>query len=143
MNLADRAKATGTVIDRFRGKPFAWDTSGNCIHLARAQAKALKVKGVPTVPTFRTPLGARKALRKKGFDTMEALMDSLFPRIAPARMIVGDIGMVPGEAPFNALVVSVGGGKVVGWHEASDVLEVIKLSKADYVAAWAVGRLPL
>ncbi|RYD63238.1 MAG: hypothetical protein EOP58_11770 [Sphingomonadales bacterium] len=143
MTLADRARATGTVIERFRDKPFAWDTTGNCIHLSHKQAKALKVK-VPTVPKFRTPLGARKALKKMGFDTLEGLMDSMFPRIAPARMIVGDIGMVPGEAPFNALVVSVGGGKVVGWHGADlSRLQNIALSKADFVAAWAVGRLPL
>ena len=142
MNLAERAKATGAVIERFRDKPFAWDTTGNCIHLMRAQAAALGVN-MPVVPRFRSPLGARKALHKTGHKTLEALMDSMFPRIAPARMIVGDVGMVPGEAPFNALVVSVGGGKVVGWHELSDVLEVIELSKADYIAAWAVGRLPL
>jgi len=142
MNMAHRAQATGTVIDRFRGKPFAWDTSANCIHLMRAQAVALGVS-MPVVPRFRSHFGARKALLKTGFETLEAWMDAKFPRIAPARMIVGDVGMVPGEAPFNALVVSVGGSKVVGWHEASDVLEVIQLSKADYVAAWAVGRLPL
>lgn len=142
MNLAERAQATASVIDRFRGKPFAWDTSGNCVHLMRAQAAALGVS-MPVVPRFRTPLGAQKALRKTGFKTLEAWMDGHFPRIAPARMIVGDVGMVPGDAPFNALVVAVGGAKVVGWHEASDVLEVIRLSKEDYVAAWAVGRLPL
>lgn len=142
MNLPERAQATGTVIERFRGKPFAWDTTGNCIHLMRAQAAALGVS-MPVVPHFRTQLGARKALVKTGHKTLESWMDAKFPRIAPARMIVGDVGMVPGDAPFNALVVSVGGGKVVGWHELSDVLEVIRIDKGDYIAAWAIGRLPL
>lgn len=143
MNLSERAKATGAVIERFREKPFAWNTSGNCVHLMRAQAAALGVS-MPVVPRFRSPMGAQKALRKTGFKTLEEWMDGHFRRIAPARMIVGDIGMVPGEAPFNALVVAVGGSEVVGWHGAdTSRLQNIALSKADFIAAWAIGRLPL
>jgi hypothetical protein len=140
MNLNERVSRTAEVIERFRDKPFAWDTRGNCIHLGKAQAKALKVR-TPTVPRFSTYAGAVKALKATGYDSLEALLDSLFPRIAPARLIVGDIAMLPGLAPFNALVIAAGGQKVLGWHEADmSRMLPIEVSKAEFVAAWAVGR---
>lgn len=144
MNLKERADKTNAVISLYRKKPFEWSTRGNCVHLAKAQAKGLGVKGLPSVPRFTTYAGAVKALKRTGFDTLEALMDSLFPRIAPARMIVGDIGMLPGREPFGALVIAAGGAKVLGWHEADlSQMRPIEVSKADFVAAWAIGRLPL
>lgn len=140
MNLNDRVIRTSEVIERFRGKPFAWNTRGNCIHLAKAQAKALG-KRTPTVPKFTTYKSAVKALKATGYESLEALLDSLFPRIPSARMIVGDIAMLPGLAPFNALVVAAGGQKVIGWHE-SDMsrMHPIEVGRAEVIAAWAVGR---
>jgi hypothetical protein len=39
------------------------------------------------MPMFRTRQGALRALCKTGHRTLECLMDSLFPRIAPAQML--------------------------------------------------------
>lgn len=140
MNLKQRVDRTSEVIGRFRDKPFAWNTRGNCIHLAKAQAKVLGVR-TPTVPKFATYAGAVKALKATGHDTLETLLDSLLPRIPAARMIVGDIAMLPGQAPFGALVIAAGGQKVIGWHE-TDLSRMlpIEVTKAEIIAAWAVGR---
>lgn len=140
MNLKERVDRTSGVIEAFRVKQFAWETRGNCIHLAKAQAKALGVR-TPTVPRFRTYAGAVKALKATGHVSLENLLDSLFPRIPSSRMIVGDIAMLPGLAPFNALVIAAGGQKVIGWHE-SDLsrMHPIEVRRADIIAAWAVGR---
>jgi hypothetical protein len=140
MNLKERADRTTDVIERFRDKPFAWGTRGNCIHLAKAQAKAMGVR-TRAVPKFSTYAGAVKALKSTGHNSLEELLDWYFPRIPSAKMIVGDIAMLPGLAPFNALVIAAGGQKVLGWHE-SDMSRMwpIEVTKAEIVAAWAVGR---
>lgn len=142
MNLAERVARTNGVIEQFKGKPFDWKTRGNCIHLAKAQAKALKVR-TPTVPRFTTYAGAVKALKATGHESLETLLDSLFLRIPTSRMIVGDIAMLPGRAPFGALVIAAGGQKVIGWHGDAECLQPVEVNSCDFIAAWAVGRLPL
>lgn len=140
MNLKQRVDQTSEVIARFRDKPFAWNTRGNCIHLAKAQARALKVR-TPTVPRFTTYAGAVKALKATGCETLEELLDRHLRRIPPAMMIVGDIVMVPGQAPFNALAIAAGGNMIVGWHEHDmSRMHPIEVRKAEIIAAWAVGR---
>ena len=138
----DRAQITEAAIARFRDKPFDWCKAATCVHLARAQLAAFG-HAVPPVPRFRSPLSAERALRELGHETLEALLDALLPgcRIPAARMIVGDLGMVPGMAPFNALVVCAGGGKVLGWHGgAPGKLRPIEVNRQEYLAVWAVGR---
>jgi len=133
--LAERAARTDAVIARFRAKPFDWSAHATCIHLFRAQAAAFGHK-VPLVPRFKTPLGARRALERTGFATVEALIDSMLPRIAPATMWVGDIALLPGE-PFEAVTVHAGGGILLGWHaDAPDRLRPIEGAVAQAIAAY-------
>jgi hypothetical protein len=66
------------------------------------------------------------------------LLDAVLPgqRIAPAAMIVGDLGILPGEDGLDAVVIAAG-HKVIGWH-GSDLsrLQVIEVSRGDLIAAW-------
>lgn len=135
----ERATVTNQVLRRFRNKPFSWEGSANCVHLARAQMAAFGHQ-VPVVPKFRSPLGAKKAMAKRGFADLAAMMDAYALRISPAEMWPGDIAMLPGDEMFDALVISDGHGMVLGWH-GSDLsgLKAIKLNKADRIlAAWRV-----
>lgn len=141
MTLLERRDRTAKVIDRFRGKPFSWSGAGNCIHLAREQLAAMG-HTVPPVPLFRSPLGARKALAKRGFDTLEALIDDVLPgrRIAPAMMLLGDVCLLPGE-PFDALAVYVGEAMIAAWHgNAAEPMRNIVVTGADVKAAWRLGQ---
>lgn len=140
MTLAERAQATEGVIARFRDKPFDWRTTGTCIHLFRAQAVAMGHK-LPPVGRFRTPLGAKRALAARGHDSVTALIDALLPggRIAPAAMIVGDVGVLPGEQGFDAVVICAG-AKVLGWHGADlSRLMPIEVCRGEFLAAWRLG----
>lgn len=132
MNLAERVAATETVIARYRRKPFDWTTTGTCIHLARAQMIAMGHKA-PTVPAFRSAIGAGKAMKKAGYASLENLLDTLLPRIAPAAMLVGDLALMEGEPPFDAIVIAAG-HKVFGFHEDVDGLAVI--ADPIFKAAW-------
>lgn len=140
MTLAERAQATETVVTRFRDKPFDWRTSGTCIHLFRAQAVAMGHQ-LPPVRRFRSALGAKRALADLGHANVVALIDALLPgaRIAPAEMLVGDVGVLPGEQGFDAVVICAG-AKVLGWHGADlSRLVPIEVCRGEFLAAWRLG----
>lgn len=134
-NLAERARRTEKVLARFRHRPFAWN-GASCIHLARAQAVAMGHK-VPRLGTIRSAIGARRALADQGFDRVEDLLDSLFPRIAPLAVLIGDLCAVPGADGFPALFIGDGHGNLLGWHEeGGDEMAVVKFALLDVTAAW-------
>lgn len=138
-NLAKRQKATDKVLARFRDKPFAW-SGANCIRLARAQAAALG-HSVPPVPMFRTPRGARRALRKQGADSVTELLDARFERLqSPAFAWLGDLvsGPADPEHELEAVGIADGQGNVWGWSEQNGhaCLVPILFANAQLTAAW-------
>lgn len=137
LDLAHRAALTETVVARFRGRPFDWKKRRTCIHLARAQARALGHRP-PPIPDFRSPKSARAALRSTGYETLEALLDSLFVRIPPAGMWIGDIVLGAGGDGLGAIGIAVG-GKIIGYHQdhLAEGLVNIEIEAADaFVGAW-------
>lgn len=137
VDLAARVAATEKVVARFRNRPFGWDTRRTCIHLARAQARALGHRP-PPIPDFRSPRGAKTALRAQGHETLEQLLDSLFPRIAPLAAWVGDLVIMAGGEEFDGIGI-VAGGKILGYHEDhldEGLVPVVPVGPNPYVGAW-------
>lgn len=139
MNLAARAFATEGTLEKYRNKAFDW-AGANCIRLARQQGHALGHE-LPPVPLFRTPLGAMKAIKKQGVDSVEGLLDKYFERLpSPAFVIVGDLVTLPGDEDhgLDAVCIADGRGNLFGWHADTNFekLEVIKLAQADVKGAW-------
>lgn len=134
-SLAMRADATNRTVTQFQ-RPFEW-AEASCIHLVHAHAINMGHQP-PSLPMFRSRQGALRGLVKSGHRTLESLMDSLFARIAPARMLVGDVAMLPGEdRRLKALVIFDGHLSVAGWHEAHpERLVWIKHMQGDLIAAW-------
>lgn len=140
MNLPDRVAATNKTISKFRNRPFDWKSGATCVHLLRAQLLAMGHKP-PRIPQFRSAHGARKALERMEHGNLAELLDSLLLRIPVSRMLVGDVALVPGEPPFDAVVIYAGGSKVFGWHGASGSgLQSIDLNVTDYIGAWRLGE---
>lgn len=146
MNLHARAEQTAAVVARFRARPFGWDSGGTCIHLARAQMRALGHK-VPSIPRFYSAVGAMKALRATGHDDLAGLLDSMLPRIAPAAMWVGDLALMDSgtDDPFDAIVVStgqtgsgpIGGGQMVaGYHAEHLGSGIVNIIPQAFKGAW-------
>lgn len=135
MTLAERVTATEKTLAKFRGRPFDWKTGATCIHLARTQARNMR-RRVPALPRFTSAVGARTALRKTGHESLEALLDSLFERIAPARMLVGDLALLPGDDALGGIVIADGFGTMLGWHEAAPVLSPIVGAVGECRGAW-------
>lgn len=140
LDLAARAAATEKVVARYRNRAFGWHDRATCMHLARAQMRALGHRP-PAVPDIRSARGALAALRRTGHETIESLLASMLPRVAPLAMLVGDLGVLPGEDGFEAVVICAGGDKVFGWHGADlSRLQVISVSRVDFAACFGVGR---
>jgi hypothetical protein len=138
LTLNLRARATADVMARF-DKPFSWQ-GANCIRLAREQGEALG-HSLPPVPAFRTALGARRALQKRGAETVADLLDQFFSRWeAPAFARVGDLCILPPEADgdgLEAVCVADGMGNLFGWHGSDPTrLSAIKFAQGHVLVAW-------
>ena len=85
----------------------------------------------PAVPAFRTKKGAREALAAMGVANLvdvPVLLD--LEGIAPASMIIGDIGLLPGDGNRTdgirgAIAICAGNGKFMGWHGAAEGFRII------------------
>lgn len=135
--LERRRIATEKTLARYRDKEFDWSKGITCVHLARFHLRNMGHK-VETLPRFRSALGAKRALSAKGYGSLGRLMDKKLAPIAPAKMMLGDLAMVPGEQGLDALFVCAGPLKLFGWREDAPKLVVLDVSLDELTAAWRV-----
>lgn len=134
-DLIRRKDATQKTFARFRGKVFDWSKAATCIHLFKAHAQNMGHK-LPSVPRFRSAVGAKKALTDMGHDSVMSLLDSMFPRIAPAEMNMGDVVLVEGDAGLDAIMVLAAPRKVFGWREDFAGLVMLDIEMDELAGAW-------
>jgi hypothetical protein len=127
-DLLRRNEATNATFAKFRRKKFDWSKAVTCGHLARFHAKQMGHK-VPPMPAFRSAVGARKALATMGFASMGELLASMFPTIAPAEMLLGDMAVIPSGDGFDAVFVC-SGRWLFGWMGDEDGMTLLDLTNA-------------
>lgn len=137
MELERRRVATEKTLKRFRGKVFAWKTGVHCVRLFHQHLKNMGHKP-PSLPRVRSPLGAKRALKERGWESVEAMLDSMLERIAPAEMMLGDVAIVPGDAGLDAIFVCAGPLKVFGWREDAPALVLLDIGLDELTGAWRV-----
>lgn len=135
--MVARVAATQATLDRFKSAQFAFGKN-DC---ARIVAFHLRKMGVAVrlakAGSYTSALGARRALARTGFASLAAALDAHgLLRIPPAAAIVGDIIELPGAGSFGSLVVCVGNGRVIGYHELAS--GAIVMQPLVFVAAWQV-----
>lgn len=130
--LIRRQEALAKTIAKYRGKPFEWGKT-DCLTMVRSHLVAMGHRKLPKLPDYDDAIGAVRALKAAGFNDIEGLLDSLLPRIAWASMLAGDIALVPGEGPLDALHVSLG-FKTMGFHEDHEGTVVMRPHQIK--AAW-------
>ena len=139
--LQRRVAATQATQKRFEGREFNWSRQATCLHMIRFHAAQMGHK-VPIVPRFRSAVGAMKALREQGVETLPELMDKHFPRIPAARLLVGDVIAVPGlEGGFDALMIYGQLRAVLGWQEESPLCQTARLTDEGYALHTGAWRL--
>lgn len=119
-------------MKRYRRQPLDWKTR-DCVRMARQHLKSMGHK-VPALPRYASARGALGALRRAGYADLEAVFDAQLPRIAPAEMLPGDIGLVEGEGPLDAVLILVSTSKALGWHGDHD--ETVIMTPHQWKAAW-------
>lgn len=77
-----------------------------------------------------------RALKRAGYESLEAALDERFARIAPAEAWVGDIVTLPSDFELSALAVVVAPNVILHTQNGGFALSRPKL----FVAAW---RVPL
>lgn len=136
-----RIAATQLTQKRFEGRAFDWSKQATCLHLVRFHAAQMGHK-LPIVPRFRSALGAMKALRAEGVETLPELMDKYFPRIPAAQMRVGDVAAFPGDdGGFDALMIYGQLRAVIGWHQDAAECQIARLTEEGYRLCSGAWRL--
>lgn len=138
-DMARRMRAIESVRARFERKGYKIGTS-DCAKLVRALLVAMGHSKLPKPKPYSTALGAKRELTRLGFESLEAMMDRLLPRIAPAMMLAGDVALIEADADDAAgdetMVVALGGDKFWGWHPDQAALAVIIIDLTKIKAAW-------
>lgn len=124
-----RHRALEKTRAKYRGKPLDW-RKADCVRMARTHLVAMGRKGLPKIPAYTSPAGAKRALKSLGFDTLEQLLDSLLPRIAPAMLLPGDLALVQGDEHFDALMICVG-HRLYGWSAQNGCREPVDLGNGN------------
>ena len=139
--LQRRVAAVKTTQARYSGKAFDWRKHATCLHMIRFHAAQMGHK-LPTIPRFRSAVGAVKALRAEGVETLPELMDKYFPRIPAAQMLAGDVAAFPGEGGgLDGLMIYGQLRAVLGWHPYSDECQYARLTDEGYAACAGAWRL--
>lgn len=138
IEMERRRDATQQTLDAWRGQSFDWNSahSGTCAHLLHAHLVNMGHEP-PTVPDFDTPLGAVRALKNMGHESLIDLLDDLLPRRPSVGfMRLGDVALAPGDGPLDAVFICAGPLKVFGWHESRNDVVVMDVALDKLLGAW-------
>lgn len=133
-----RVAAAQATLDKYKGHPFHFG-SRDCAQLVAFHLRKMGHKPkLAKAGRYSSALGAKKALKRLGFETLAEAMDANgFERIPPAAAIVGDVIEMPGLEGPGALTVCMGNGRVVGYHQ--DAIGAVVLQPVQTIAAWRVA----
>lgn len=135
-DLEQRQAIAQAALKVFLGQPFQ-PGKHDCVRLAAFVLRQRgKRPGLARGGSYRSMIGAYRALRRAGFETLADALDTMgLQRIPPAAALPCDIIMVPAEGPFDgALHVAVGNGRTIGYHDGLPCAEI--LQPVQFVAAW-------
>lgn len=139
-DLLRRQRATTATLTKYRGKAFDWKKGVTCVHMARFHLRQMGHRP-PELPRIRGAIGARRALNERGWPDVAAMLDAQpdMQRIAPAMMLPGDLAVLPADEGFDAIVISTGLHKLLGWHESwPHGMVEMEASLADVIGAWRI-----
>lgn len=123
------------AIEEHRREPFVWGRRDCALFVADCVTAMTGVDvGRGFRGTYRTPLGAKRALKRAGFDDLLSLVVHFFNEIHPIEAAAGDIAAFPGIETEWSL------GIVAG--ERVTVLRVDGLGTVDRMTITRAFRIP-
>lgn len=132
-----RRDAAQATLDKFGGVAFGYGHH-DCAQMVAFHLRKLGYRPKLTkAGRYSAALGATKALKRLGHETLAAAMDAHgFERIPPAATLVGDVMEMEGVDGPGALVVVLGNGRVLGYHE--EAFGAAVLQPNEMMTAWRV-----
>jgi hypothetical protein len=120
MELLIRADAAQAVIDKFFERKYELGKRDCCQMAAFCIQQLGHPDPLKGVKSYKTPLGARKAMRAAGVRDFAEYLDERFERIGYASALPGDLIGLPGrfhdaEPPSTQLGVFIGNGRIIGF----------------------------
>lgn len=140
-----RRDAAQATLDAYRDRPLAWGRT-DCARLVAFNLRQLGYKpGLQRGGSYTTSAGAVRALKRAGFDSLEAALDDLgLARIGHASLLVADIVKLRSEdAVLAALGVALGNGRVLAFSAVHGVCGVAQPLHGDILDAWRAPPWPL
>lgn len=134
--LLKRHAALQKVMDRYRHLPFSWQHNRTCVHMLAMHLRAMGHKP-PKVPKLDGPIAAKRELKKRGWASVEAMLDDLLEPIPVAAMLPGDVSVVPGDGGLEAVYISLG-STAMGYAEDIDGLALFTEPGKVFKKAWRV-----
>ncbi|MGC4252427.1 MAG: hypothetical protein QM605_13455 [Sphingobium sp.] len=131
-DLERRRLATETTRAKYEGMALDFRTA-DCARMIRYHLIQMGHRP-PALPRYRSLTGAARALKETG--GIIATLDTFLPRIAPARMLLGDVAVGAGEGGEAGWICL--GYKFMGWHQDSATPVAMSIDLSHVTAAWRV-----
>jgi len=129
-DLERRRGALEKTAAKYRGRRLDF-RSADCVRMIRFHLLQMGHKP-PKLPRYQSLIGAKRALMQAG--GLVTVLDGILPRIAPARMLDGDVAVIAGDGGEAGLICV--GHKFMGWHQDSDEAVNMVIGLGDIMAAW-------
>lgn len=133
-DLIRRQRALQKTVNKYQGKALDWKAF-DCVRMVRSHLVAMGHRGLPKLPRYSSPIGAKRALKEAGFESLQDMLGKVLVEIPPASMLPGDIALMEGHGTFDAITISVG-RKVMGWHEDNGLQEPVMIVPEKIKAAF-------
>lgn len=126
-NLIERTEATQATLDRFKGLPFCLG-SEDCAQMMKFHMEQMGSNfTLMNITKYSSPIGAKRALTKMGFDSLPDFMDDNYKRLpATAFAQVGDVFSFPAEDDplgIGSLAIYLGNQLILHYH--ADALDAV------------------
>lgn len=137
MDLLYRTACAELTLAQFITMPFAWGRH-DCARMTAAHVRRMgHAVSLAMFGGYTSLNGARRALKRAGYDSLEAVLDARFDRIAPASAWVGDIVAMEGKDGLAALAVRLSNGRILCTHNGGFAIAHPKVM----LAAWRIPCL--
>lgn len=134
--LLRRQKALEATMAKYRARSFSWKDGATCVHMFRFHAKRMGLN-IERVPRLSGPVAAKRELKKRGWDSVEQMLDALLTPIPVAAMLPGDVSVLPDDSGLGGIVISLG-ATAIGYTEISDQgMSLLTEPGAVLTKAWA------
>tara|TARA_R110000782_G_scaffold39048_10_gene91099 strand:- start:683 stop:1105 length:423 start_codon:yes stop_codon:yes gene_type:complete len=135
--LERRHAAIEATMGKYRDRSFAWGKV-DCARVGAFHLKQLGYKiSISKGGNYTSALGAKRAIKRFGVETLPELVDSLgLTEIPYSRMLLGDLAQIEGDSPIGTICIYAGNGNLFGFHE--DFPGLVTLQPIDVLRAWSV-----